>query len=213
VRGARRAHSSRIAPSSGRASAAEMAHPRLSGGSPRRSPSRGREPLDRSGHVADRTCRSVQAGRLRLNFRQTHPPGVLLDTPAHFSRAVCFTHQPRRIRRESSALRCRCAPWRLRSGHRCTRNASKMQGKSRWARPRLGMSRICSCLRRGWHLGCISRHPGTALASTKLGRVMNSFALWPKDTAAALPKTPRLAGCGATSPLFFYLAKRGRTAL
>ena len=69
------------------------------------------------------------------------------------------------------------------------------------------MSRICSCLLRGWHLGCISRHPGTALASTKLGRVMNSFALWPKHTAAALPKTPRLAGCGATSPLFFYWLK------
>ena len=55
---------------------------------------------------------------------------------------------------------------------------------------------------RTWHVHCILEIVGTSLATTRLNSQLSPGG----SRNELLPKTPRLAGCGATSPLFFCLA-------
>ena len=52
-----------------------------------------------------------------------------------------------------------------------------------------------------WHVGCIRSEAGLGCNSFALGAL--------KMRRLRVPETPRLAGCGATSPLFFYGAQKG----
>ena len=201
VRGARRAHSSRIAPSSVRASAARDGAPATF----RRLPAT--LPLARAG-----AARPVGArcGSHRRQFSgQTQPPGVLLDTPAHFSRAVCFTHQPRRIRRESLPARSLAASIRPPLHAQRLKNAREIPLGTPKVRNEQDLFLPAAGLASGLHLTA-PRH-GTCEHEARAGD--EQFCAVAETYGGSATEDPPFGGLWCDQPALFLLAKRGRTAL